>query len=49
MMEQGKVDPGCHQTPFLCADCGRWHVANRVIVRVDRNNPARRFKGAPDA
>ena len=32
MMDQGKVWPGCHMTPYACADCGRWHVYNRRIV-----------------
>lgn len=34
MMERGQVKPGCHITPYLCRDCGHWHVRNRVIVRV---------------
>lgn len=33
MMDMGKVNPGCHITPYLCGECGEWHVANRVIVR----------------
>lgn len=32
LMEQGRVDPGCHITPYPCADCGEWHVANRRVV-----------------
>ena len=34
MMLQDKVEPGCHITPYECADCGFWHVANRRIVPV---------------
>lgn len=34
LMEAGRVDPGCHITPYLCADCGDWHVYNRRIVEV---------------
>jgi len=32
MMDAGRVRTGCHITPYACADCGEWHVANRVIV-----------------
>ena len=32
MMELGKVNPGCHITPYECETCGEWHVANRVII-----------------
>jgi hypothetical protein len=32
MMEQGKVKPGCHITPYECPDCGEHHVGNRVII-----------------
>lgn len=32
LMEQGRVHPGCHITPYRCADCGEWHVYNRIIV-----------------
>jgi hypothetical protein len=35
MMEQGRVKPGCHITPYLCVDCHWWHVANRSIIHVD--------------
>lgn len=41
MMLRGLVNPGCHITPYECAECGEWHVANRVIVPVG----PRRFKG----
>lgn len=34
LMDQGKVDPGCHITPYLCDRCGEWHVTNRRIVFV---------------
>jgi hypothetical protein len=34
LMEKGRVDPGCHITPYLCDDCGDWHVYNRRIVDV---------------
>lgn len=36
MMLRGKVHPGCHITPYECADCGQWHVYNRIIVKVGR-------------
>ncbi len=49
MMRAGRVEPGCHQTPYFHEACGRWHLYNRVIVRVDRGDPARRFKGRPEA
>lgn len=32
MMEDGRVKPGCHITPYECPDCGQWHVTNRVII-----------------
>lgn len=32
MMEAGKVRPGCHMTPYVCEECGEFHVANRIIV-----------------
>lgn len=32
MMHEGRVNVGCHITPYLCATCGEWHVANRHIV-----------------
>lgn len=32
MMTAGRVDPGCHQTPHRCTECGLWHVHNRRIV-----------------
>lgn len=31
-MDAGFVRPGCHLTPYLCEECGRWHLANRQIV-----------------
>jgi len=31
MMDAGRVEPGCHQTPVLCTVCYRWHVYNRRI------------------
>jgi len=34
MMQDGRVRPGCHITPYECPTCGEWHVANRVIVVV---------------
>lgn len=34
MMLVGDVEPGCHITPYHCAECGRWHVGNRRIVFV---------------
>lgn len=36
MMDAGRVRVGCHITPYLCPDCDRWHVANRVIVELGR-------------
>ena len=32
LMELGRVDPGCHITPYLCSLCGDWHVYNRRII-----------------
>lgn len=32
LMEQGRVEPGCHITPYECRECGDWHVYNRRIV-----------------
>jgi len=32
LMLADRVSPGCHITPYLCQDCGHWHVWNRVIV-----------------
>lgn len=32
VMEQGRVSPGCHITPYLCTLCGDWHLYNRRIV-----------------
>lgn len=34
MMLEGKVNPGCHITPYQCDECDEWHVANRVIVPI---------------
>lgn len=36
-MEQAAVSPGCHLTPYLCWDCGHWHLWNRPIVHVPPN------------
>lgn len=36
MMLAGKVDPGCHLTPYACEECPEWHVANRIIVWTGR-------------
>jgi len=33
-MEDGRVHPGCHITPYRCNECGQWHVYNRRIVEV---------------
>lgn len=41
LMELDKVKPGCHITPYLCDDCGNWHVFNRVIVPMSRNGQVR--------
>lgn len=35
LMDQGRVNPGCHLTPYRCPDCRRWHLFNRTIVFVD--------------
>lgn len=32
MMLEGRVDPGCHITPYACDRCPEYHVANRRIV-----------------
>lgn len=32
LMDEGRVKRGCHLTPYLCADCHSWHIANRRIV-----------------
>lgn len=32
LMQEGRVNPGCHITPYECRDCGQWHVFNRPIV-----------------
>lgn len=37
MMQDGKVNAGCHITPYLCNVCGEWHVYNRRIVLIDSN------------
>lgn len=37
MMDRGLVKPGCHITPYQCDRCRQWHVANRVIVWVERS------------
>jgi hypothetical protein len=38
MMTLDKVMPGCHLMPYLCTECGEWHVANKRIVF--RESPA---------
>jgi hypothetical protein len=52
LMEQGKVDPGCHLTPYTCARCGAWHIYNRRIVDLraadGRTWPRARPDGPPD-
>ncbi len=40
-MDAGKVDPGCHLTPYACELCGEWHVRNRRIVFLDPANVAK--------
>ena len=37
LMDLGKVAPGCHIVPYECRECGQWHVANKIIVRLDRD------------
>lgn len=39
MMEHGRVNPGCHQTPYECRECGYWHIFNRVVVFFDQDPP----------
>ncbi len=36
MMEAGRVNPGCHITPYLCKECRQYHVWNRPITRHER-------------
>lgn len=36
MMDEGRVLPGCHITPYLCDRCDEWHNANRVIVPITK-------------
>lgn len=31
-MEAGRVDRGCHLMPYLCDQCGLWHLRNHRIV-----------------
>lgn len=31
MMNDDRVKPGCHITPYLCGICHEWHVYNRRI------------------
>ena len=41
LMDMGRVDPGCHQTPYQCRDCGDWHVGNRrIYFRIDPDEVA---------
>lgn len=40
-MDQGRVDPGCHLTPYVCDTCEKWHVRNRRIVFLDPPNLAK--------
>lgn len=35
LMDEGRVNPGCHLTPYLCPDCRSWHIGNRRIVFYD--------------
>ena len=35
LMEAGRVEPGCHITPYECELCGEWHVYNRRVVSRD--------------
>lgn len=32
MMSLGHVKRGCHIVPYLCEDCGEWHVGNHRLV-----------------
>ncbi len=41
-MDAGRVSPGCHLTPYLCDDCGEYHVHNRRIVDVPSDDASRR-------
>lgn len=31
MMLSGRVNRGCHMTPYQCQRCDEWHVCNRRI------------------
>jgi len=42
MMDAGRVEPGCHLTPYACDDCGEWHIRNRRIVFLAPENVSRR-------
>lgn len=46
LMQQGRVMPGCHITPYECNRCGQWHVANRrIVVNLPPFPPNRKVKG----
>lgn len=32
MMRAGRVNRGCHITPYQCDECPLWHVANKRIL-----------------
>lgn len=36
-MQHGRVNPGCHITPYQCDECREWHLANRVIVPLPKS------------
>ena len=37
LMELGRVKPGCHITPYECDRCGEWHVYNRIVIWLGKN------------
>jgi hypothetical protein len=39
-MDRGAVRPGCHITPYLCGDCGKFHLTNRIIVVIGKGQKA---------
>ena len=43
MMADGRVDPGCHITPYACSFCDEWHVWNKQNVATRRGKQRRRF------
>ena len=46
-MLEGRVSPGCHLVPYLCSECGSWHVRNKQIIVVPGEH--RRLRPRKDA